>query len=313
MNSNRILSLIRYDWAINKNKCSLTMALIAIIYVCCVLLFFTSKNIFHIDNIEPETPVIMSKFIGAFFEYAQIAMVCVVTTLLHQKFTNPRSATNYLSIPGTSAEKYVVMLAEYALGALAVFALYLICHSLTMLTCWYVAPELDWLTNPFLILFPARNFNEFSLAMSGISWESTMSQMQEVAVEENLAPELLAMLFKAVHSLMCFTPIIMLCKLFAYMCGNMLFRTNGQLKTIAIYFAASMAFAIIIIICSVVAFSAEIQALSGHMSQAAINEVIVRNVVLVMNIVTYFCYATPLILIGLAYLFYRQICRKQAK
>ena len=45
MNSNRILSLIRYDWAINKNKFSLTMALIAIIYVCCVLLFFTSKNI----------------------------------------------------------------------------------------------------------------------------------------------------------------------------------------------------------------------------------------------------------------------------
>ena len=313
MNSNRILSLIRYDWAINKNKFGLAMSIVAIIYVCVVLLFFTSKNIFHIDSLEPETPVVMSKFIGAFFEYAQIAMVFVVTTLLHQKFTNPRSATNYLSIPGTSAEKYIVMLAEYALGALAVFVLYLICHSLTMLICWYVAPELDWLTNPFLILFPARNFNEFSLAMSGISWESTMNQMQEVASEEDLAPELLAMLFKSVHSLMWFTPIILLCKLFAYMCGNMLFRTNGQLKTIAIFFAASMAFAIIVIIGTVVAFSAEIQALSGNVSHEELNNLIVGNVITVLNIVTYFCYATPLILIGLAYLFYRQICRKQAK
>lgn len=313
MNSNRILSLIRYDWAINKNKFSLTMALIAIIYVCCVLLFFLSKNIFHIESLEPETPVIMSKFIGSFFNYAQLAMVFVVTTLLHQKFTNPRSATNYLSIPGTSAEKYVVMLAEYALGAAAVFVIYLICHSLTMLTCWYMFPALDWLTNPFLILFPAKNLDEFSVVMNGVNWESTMYQMQEVAANEQLAPELLTLFFTTVSTLMRFTPVITLCELFAYMCVNMLFRTNGQLKTIAIYFAVSVVFAITMIICSIVVFGTEISQMAGNVSQEELNNLIMGNVITVLNVMTYFCYATPLLLIGLAYLFYRQICRKQAK
>ena len=313
MKSNRILSLIRYDWAINKNKFSLTMALITIIYVCCVLLFFTSKNIFHIDNLEPETPVIMTQFIAAFFEYAKIAMVFVVTTLLHQKFTNPRSATNYLSMPGTSTEKYVVMLSEYALGALAVFVLYLISHSLTMLTCWFVAPELDWLTNPFLILFPFKNLDEFSVVMNGMSWESTMNQMKEVAVNEKVAPELLTLFFRTVSTFMWFAPIITLCKLFAYMCGNMLFRTNGQLKTIAIFFAVSMVLAITMIVCSIAVFGAEIHQLAGNVSPEELNNIIFGNVIMVMNIMTYVCYFTPLILIGLAYLFYRQICRKQAK
>lgn len=307
MNYNRILSLIRYDWTINKHKLGLTMSLITIIYICVVILYFTSKSLFEIDTLSENVPYLMSRFISSFFNYAQLAMVFVVTTLLHQKFTNPRSATSYLSLPGTSAEKYFVMLAEYALGALAVFVLYLVCHSLTMIVCWWVSPEVSWLVNPFTYLFPVQDINEAMLAMEGRSWSETMQEMMEND------SEILVGFINAVMAFAWFGPIFTLCEFFAYICVNMLFRTNGQLKTIAIYFASTIVLSVLGIITFVMAFGAEISRLDGHISHNEMQALVMNDFTIAFNTITYFCYTTPLILIGLAYLFYRQICRKQAK
>lgn len=110
----------------------------------------------------------MAAFIQSYFSYAQLAMVFVVTTILHAKFTNPRSATGYLSLPGTSLEKYIVMLVDYALASLAVFALWIVLHYLTMAVCWMVSPEISWNVNPLQFLTPVRSMDDLVMKMEGV-------------------------------------------------------------------------------------------------------------------------------------------------
>lgn len=314
MNFNRIISLIRFDWAIIKNKFVLILSLATIITLCVVLVYASSKSIYNF-RIEPETPYLLATMISACFEYAQLAMVFLVTTLLHQKFTNPRSATSYLSMPGTSAEKYFAMLSEYALAALMTFVVYLFFHSVTMLVGWFYAPEFDWAINPFSFVIPVSNINDLTMTMQGHSWDSTMSQLAEMAENENIAPGVLSAFISSINAILWFSPVITLCQFFAYICVNMLFRTNGQLKTIAIFVSCSIVFTIVLIIACVGIFGHEIATLSADnsVSEVEITNIIMTYLTRFFDGLKYLCYSTPLIMIGLAYLFYYQICRKQAK
>lgn len=307
MNYNRIISLLKYDWTINKKKLGLALTLITIVYFTLVILYFVSKNVFHV-GVDPSFPVIMSSFINGYFEYAQLAMVFVVTSILHQKFTNPRSATQYLSLPGTSAEKYTVMLADYLLGALAVLCLHVVCHFVTMGVCWIVSPEVNWLINPLNNYIPIKNIDQVMLAMEGRTWNDALDTLATELDSVSVADTIVSM----VNSMIWFAPVIGLVELFAYVCLNMCFRTNGQLKSIAIFFAAGFIFSVITVIGSVVVFSHDLIIIDKSNTEA-VKDAILGDVMAFFNIVKIAAYFSPVVLAGLAYLFYKQVCKKQAK
>lgn len=311
MNTSRIYSLLRYDWVINKHKIGLALTLISAIYCCLVFLYFYAGNAIDFTGTiaKPEGfPTVMAAFIQSYFSYAQLAMVFVVTTILHAKFTNPRSATGYLSLPGTSLEKYIVMLADYAFAALAVFVLWIVLHYLTMAVCWMVSPEISWNVNPLQFLTPVRSMDDLVMKMEGVSFTETMTQ----AGLESGMPEFFNSFMDVMLTLVWLTPIINLVQFFAYICVNMLFRTNGQLKTIAIYFGASFVIGVIVAITFAVAMAHDISAVDD-VSPDAVAAAISGDLMAMVTILKWICYFSPAALAGLAYLFYNQICKKQAK
>lgn len=302
MNTSRIYSLLRYDWAINKHKVCLTMTLITIVYFCLMILSFFAKG--NLDlTLSAGSPIVIAAFVKSYFKYALIAVVFVVTTILHHKFTNPRSATGYLSLPGTSAEKFTVMLSDYAITALGLFVIYLVCYAITMLLGWCVAPELDWAINPMMFDHP-KNLNDVVLALEG----QNLNDLQRTAIEEGISSESFASFFDIATSIAWFAPIFSLCEFFIYICVNMLFRTNGQLKTIALFFVAGFFF-MVIFAGSLVFGIKHSMDVFGDVTP----EVAFQTVAGIFNAVKYFVYASPVALVGLAYLFYHQICKKQAK
>ena len=311
MNANRIYSLLRYDWVINKHKLGLAATLISVIYCGLVLLYFYSRSAIDFSGqvaVPEGFPTVMAAFIHSYFSYALLAMVFVVTTILHTKFTNPRSATGYLSLPGTSLEKYIVMLADYAIATVAVFVLWIAFHYLTMAICWMVTPEMNWNVNPLQFLMPAASLDNFSMTMEGINWEE---KMNEAAIQSGM-PEFFNYFMDMLMTLVWFSAVINLVQFFAYICLNMVFRTNGQLKSIAIFFAGGLAFGIFCAITMAIVVAHDVSA-AGALSQDAVPQAIVGDLMAVLTCLKYLCYFSPALLAGLAYLFYHQICRKQAK
>lgn len=302
MNTSRIYSLLKYDWAINKHKVCLTMTLITIVYFCLMLLSFFAKG--NLDlSLSEGSPMIIAAFVNSYFKYALIAAVIVVTTILHHKFTNPRSATGYLSLPGTSAEKYTVMLADYATAAIVLFFIYLVCYAITMLLGWFVAPGLDWAINPLMFEHP-KNLNDVVLALEG----QNLNDLQRTAIEEGISSDSFASFFDLATNLAWFTPIISLCEFFAYICINMLFRTNGQLKTIALFFVAGFFLMIFFGVSLLIGIKHSMDVFGDVTPEVAF-----ETIAGMFNGVKYFVWASPAALVGLAYLFYHQICKKQAK
>lgn len=302
MNTSRIYSLLRYDWTINKHKICLTMTLITIVYFCLMILSFFAKG--NLDlTLSTGSTFLIASFVNSYFKYALIAVVFVVTTILHQKFTNPRSATGYLSLPGTSAEKFTVMLADYAVVALGLFVIYIVCYAITMLLGWFVAPELDWAINPMMFDHP-KNLNDVVLALEG----QNLNDLQRTAIEEGISSESFASFYDIVTNLAWFTPIFNLCEFFIYICVNMLFRTNGQLKTIALFFVAGFFLMIFFGVSLLIGIKHSMDVFGDVTPEVAF-----QTVAGMFNGVKYFVWASPAALVGLAYLFYHQICKKQAK
>lgn len=278
------------------------MTLITIVYFCLMILSFFAKG--NLDlTLSAGSPLVIAAFVSSYFKYALIAVVFVVTTILHHKFTNPRSATGYLSLPGTSAEKFTVMLSDYVVTALGLFVIYIVCYAITMLLGWFVAPELDWAINPMVFDHP-KNLNDVILALEGLN----VNDLQRAAIEEGISSESFASYFDIVTSLAWFAPIFNLCEFFIYICVNMLFRTNGQLKTIALFFVVSFFFMVFFAVSMVLGIKHSMD-IYGDVTP----DVAFETIAGMFNAIKYFVYASPAALVGLAYLFYHQICKKQAK
>ena len=102
------------------------------------------------------------------------------------------------------------------------------------------------------------------------------------------------------------TPFVSIMEVAFYMILNMLFKTNAQIKAIAccVLLWVALVFASIIGIC----------AFFGMHRSAEVEPGLFLN--FATNIVTglrYFLYATPALACSFLYIFYKQVCGKQAK
>lgn len=299
MNFNRIKALLRYDWTLEKRNFFLTIMVFTIIFISMVLLFFMYNGLFGLDVTELEgLPIGTSVFCAQFFNYAYLIMGLVVTQVLHRKFTNPRTSLSYLTMPGTNAEKWITMILNYLFAMAAVFALQAVLYEASVITGYCLAPDLNWDFNPFkyLGLASGNDIREMMLHYA---------EIQESGAENS---ELLSSIIdKLVGPILLFAPIASLFHLGIYIVINMCFRSHGQLKSIACIFTAYIIF---IITASVImiktAFAAEISA-------DKVMNIIAGDGLSVFNCIKWYYFSSPLLCAGIYYLFYKQICWKQAK
>lgn len=300
----RIQSLLRYDWTLEKRDFSLTLAVFTIIYICMVLLFFMYNGLFGLDMSQYEgLPLSTSIFCAQFFNYAYVIMGLVVTQVLHRKFTNPRTSLSYLTLPGTNAEKWLVMILDYIIAFVAVFALQAVMYELSSFVGYCFAPALNWDFNPFkyLGLVPVDQLKEMMVEAGDLQNASEEgAQIVGQIIDKVIGPMLLM------------TPFVSLFQWGIYIVLNMCFRTHGQLKSIACLFGFG---AVMGIIGSIVMFKALVAGIdgTGDMSPTIVMDLIMGEGFSMFNCMKWYYYSSPFLCAAVYYLFYKQIGWKQAK
>lgn len=301
MNFNRIQSLLRYDWTLQKRSISLALIITLALYVIMVLLFFLFKATFNFDAQGFEgLPLASVMFCNSFFSYAQIAMVLVVTQILHAKFTSPRTSLSYLTLPGTNAEKWLVMLLDYAIVAFALLVLQVVMYEVTSLVGYLMSPNLSWSFNPFAYtMFQNELFESIrqeQLATGDVVANEMMTQM----LDKIMIPAMSMALFGN------------LLQLGIYIVLNMCFRTHGQLKSIACLMGFGAVMGIVFMVMAF-NFIASVVTLNGDITPDFILNWIAGDGFSMANCLKWYYYSTPLLSAAVLYLFYKQICWKQAK
>lgn len=278
----RILTLLRYDWLLNKRKALTILGMYLIVYICLTLFYFYIKG--NVSS-SPKLPFIMQNFIHSYFNVLLIITGLYVTTLLHQKFTNPQSSTTYLALPGTSTEKFIVLLADYAVAIAAVWAMYVIMFVASMAVFKFNEPSYDWCLNPFFFL------------------KSNMSADLDVAIGNQSATlaNSLSGLISASLYMSFFTSLL---SLSYYMVLNMCFRTNGQVKSIALYFG-TIVLLVILSISVVLSFASKL-----HYDA---DEQLPEQFCTFLDVIKYITYAVPLYCAITLAILHTQIRFKQAK
>lgn len=294
MNTSRIKALLHYDWVTEKRSFLLATTIIAVTYLFVVFLYFLFNGITQLDiTSSNQLPYSSAIFCAQFFSYAQIAMVLFLTQVLHSKFTNPRTSLSYLTLPGTNAEKWLVMIAEYIIGWLTVQVLFAVMFVLTSVVGNLIAPHPDWIFNPFFTWdndFMMGFVKGFSELEDQTADSETLAMMNGMLSKFNVAKY--------------FSIFVALFQLGCYVVVNMCFRSYGQLKTIACGMGFGALMGVVGIACMFNYFMG-----IGDVSPSAMSEMIIDF----FNYILYFYYSTPLLSAAVLYLFYWQICKKQAK
>lgn len=307
MNTKRIASLLHYDWMLHNHTLKLTGIVIGIIYLCLALLYFVIKSELGFDGSHSESlPQVIGFFCHGYFSYATMAAMLVTTTLLTEKFCYPRTATAYLTLPGTSVEKFIVMLAEYAIAYIAMQIFFIVMFYVTMAICAINAPELNWMQNVFSYFDPYKESDIVQGILDSIKATSA-NDIQTMATQEGAQGVLARSILNMTNASIWMSPFASIAYLAYYMILNMFFKSNVQIKAIACIFLTYFAFmvALMIFIFGIIG--------AGIVSKDMREEIMFGKMETLFSCVTAFLYTTPAIAAGLLYFFYKQICRKQAK
>lgn len=299
----RILPLLRYDWTLQKRTISLAFIIIAALYICMLLMFFLIKGTIDLDASALEgLPLASAMFCSSFFSYAQIAMVIVVTQILHEKFTAPRTSLSYLTLPGTNAEKWLVMLLDYAIVALGLWIMQLVMNEVTVIIGYFMAPDLSWSFNPF-----AWTMFQDAFLENMKSEFATSSQGDELAL--SIFNTTIDKIAKPAMYMAVFANLVQLA---IYIVVNMCFCTHGQLKTIA----CLMGFGAVMGICMIFGMGHAIVTKIAEDSNANptfLIEWLGGDGFSLFNCIKWYYYLSPILAAAVLYLFYKQIGWKQAK
>jgi len=234
MSLNRILNLIKYDWSLYKRNFGIALAIFAGIFLVgggCTFLWNLIIN--HFDHADSSfLPISMLMFASNFYQYGAIVMVILVTVVLHHKFTNPRTSTAYLTLPGTSAEKLAVMCIDYIVGALSVQAIMYAGLLFFFFLGSIIAPEADWFT-----LFKINDEMELIDAIYAEMRPDTGNDPESFAavmsmVDEGV-PGFSVMFRDFFQNVMYFGIFSHIASTLFYVMLNLCFKKNAQLKAIA--------------------------------------------------------------------------------
>ncbi len=305
----RVRALFLYDWMLEKRRIGLSLLIVLGLYI--VLGWFVwSLNTNTWMAAEPQVgyhlPVIMLRgYCSTFFSLLAFASVFFATPILQRKFAKPQTATAYLTLPGTTTEKYWVMLAEYLLGFVACAVLYLVCFYGTaivgnlidrpdvLVTSWE-GPEK-----------PSNAYGWFDYApFYSKDVAEAMDKVWQNIFRNKPQDEAYMAVVTLLKTFLCMVPFTALLELGYYLVLNMLFRTFGQVKSILCYLGTQMCFNMIATFIGI--------GLVGYCSGLS-NEAIEQLALSLVHTATYLLWLIPVLMVGMYYLLYRLMARKQAK
>ncbi|MBP5763582.1 MAG: hypothetical protein J6W47_00555 [Bacteroidales bacterium] len=298
-NINRFAALLRYDWMLGKNTLMLTIGITLIIYVVVFVLYFLMKGILApaMDTLST-FPLLVAASINSFFQYGLYAVVFAVTTLFTMKFCNPKTSTTYLALPGSTLEKFSVVIADYLIAFGAYTLIYLVVFYATMGIGFLLFPDLDWAMNGLAMLDPQYSYQRFSdiFTDNKENMDKLYEQMPLMAAE--MDSFINGMMYWSIPSNFGTLAIYLVC--------NMLFRTNCQLKSIGVFVLGYLALTIVFVIWAVTYVITDAKA---NADIAVVDQD--------MSVIMHACkfWIVGLTVIGLSFyaILYRQIARKQAK
>lgn len=258
------------------------------------------------DRVGYYLPSIMLRgYCPTFFLFLTICSVFFVTPVLQRKFAKPQTATAYLTLPGTTVEKYWVMLAEYLLGFVVCGVLYALCfyatallgslldHPVTLVASWEGSERplnaYGWFDfSPFYFDSIANAYDTIS---EFLTTKSTGDAEHDAVIA--LARTVIYMI-----------PCISLLELGYYLVLNMLFHTYGQIKSILCYLGTQMCLNMVatFVIIATVGYCSSLE-------QREIDEFMISC----LHALTGLTWVMPILMVGMYYLLYRLMQRKQAK
>lgn len=307
---NRISSLVRYDWMLHKHSIKLTFAVIGIVYICFALVFLAAKAAIDF-SISESTPQILATFCMSFFSYAEIAVVLMMTTIVVEKFCSPRTATAYLTMPGSSLEKFVVVLIDFTLAILATKVLFLITFYLTMGIGFVFLHELDWAQNGFALLLPTGQTQmvyDMLKSFTGQNAGPSPVELIQNNAPEGGQPAFVNVIAQLMSASIWMNPFASIMVFAYYMVLVMLFKTYAQIKAIGCIVLTNIVYAVCV---TIVTLSFVWKA--ANAGSLSYPDTLIEEFTPLFKLATYFLYCTPIFAAGLLYTFYIQIRYKQAK
>jgi len=297
----RICALLRYDWTLNKRKFMMTSLIVLLAYIVLAFVFFLVSAELGVDTVNASLPNNMVQMWSLYFATASSVMFIVVTTLLTEKFCYSRSATAYLSLPGTSLEKYCVMAVEYFIGLVSVQFIGLVMFLMTMGLGFLCVPELDWNVNYFANVWPYIGMDLDKLFGEQLG--------EQLATIKHSTPIYLALVqqlknLEWISSMM--EPVDWIASVALHGVICMFFKSNVQVKAILLELLLLVAFVIVLIvlICGWAGY-AKMNNLGADYFFGSLDNLIAA--------IKYYVYLTPVLAAAFCYIFYRQLRCKQAK
>lgn len=287
----RIGHLLRYDFAMERrNLLNWLLALVAGHLMIIGPILYSNWD--DLASFSPDYFVTDATVCGLLFG---LIMFMRTTSLLHKKFTNPPSATSYLALPGSSAEKFTVLLIDYLFVGLVTLAVTVVSFYLLTALAACKAPAVDWSLNPFghwtYLIQQIENPDNFRVGLHSSPEHLTMG----LAIHNKY--------YNLLQWTCRFIPIEILFVTGYYLVLNMLFRTYGQLKSILLLFLTQFALNLLTILAGWLIFGTDNPTESE----------VLRQLYHIGTLLQVLLGCLPLFTLAMYYLLYRQICRRQAK
>lgn len=290
----RVGQLMRYDWVLTKSSLSKMFFIHIGLFIVLGLFYLMSAKTMSADSQFILEPYFIAYSISSFYNYVALGAGLLIAFLLLPKFNNPRIATGYLSMPGSSAEKFTAlvgnMLAIYVTVCLSFLAMF----GLSMLVCSWLAPTQDWALNPL-------NYWDGTGLLRQMQIEGKLFEVESPSYQASHLPELI------------FDTISLVCQLawamnlvswlfFYNLC--LYFRRNPILKSIGV----SVLIGILLVLASIIFVISFIRFGETHTDTE-----IFSLIEIVIYTIRGVFWAMPAIALAMLAILYRQICRKQAK
>lgn len=307
----RVGHLLAYDWASLRSQ-----AIYGIIAIVAISLGWVTLSMFSMLALEQNVGYALYS-LGSIHNLASLAMIFWLTSMLHRKFTDARSALVYQTLPASAWEKSLTMLINYLVASVVLYLLFILLYYVASGIALLIDAQTQISDNPFVQALVNPNyvidkFNETTDSGLNVSYNNTLSVTSgETAVALSLQ-DFFHMLFGFItrpdiyYLSLLDGPL----ELLIYIVLNMCFRSHAQIKSVLIMIGALV---VLGVTAGVVAIGQLSDVINTNEVSEEVSQWMYGELLQVVKIIGYSLYAIPFLMAGFVYLFYRQVKCRQVK
>lgn len=307
----RVGHLLAYDWASLRSQ-----AIYGVLAIVAISLGWVTFSMFSMLALEQNVGYALYT-LGTIHNLASLAMIFWLTSLLHRKFSDARSALVYQTLPASSWEKALTMLINYLVASVALYLLFVLLYYVASGIALLIDAQSQIADNPFVQALVNPNyiiekFNETTNSGVNVSYNNTLSITSgETAValsSEDFMHELFRFITRPdIYYLSLLDGPL---ELLIYIVLNMCFRSHAQVKSVLIMIGALV---VLGVTAGVVAIGQLSDVINTNDVSEEVSQWMYGEIIQVVKNIGYSLYAIPFLMAGFVYLFYRQVKYRQVK